>query len=113
MTGGAICNVISGRRREASNATTRTVSTVGKDSKSTVVGHVARSEMDNHADTTCFGSNFRLMYYTNKVCDVTPFSEAYSAMTNVPIVGACTGWIDPESGRPSEYRQRTPTLPTL
>jgi hypothetical protein len=28
--------------------------------------NVARMEVDNHADTTCFGSNFMLAYYTGK-----------------------------------------------
>ena len=90
--------MISGVRRVVSSIS-RNISRMGKDPKATIVGHMARTEVDNHADTTCFGSNFTLMYITNKVCDVTPFSEEYSAMTDIQIVGACTAWVEPTTGQ--------------
>jgi hypothetical protein len=60
---------------------------------------VARLEIDNHADTSCFGSNFTPIYFTGQVCDVSPFSSDYKPKTNVQISGACTAYDDPESGR--------------
>lgn len=62
----------------------------GHISGETKTDHVARLEIDNHADTTCFGANFLRTYVTNKVCDVVPFSEEYKAMNDIEIVGACT-----------------------
>ena len=60
--------------------------------------HVARLEIDNHADTCCFGSNFLPIYFTGKVCDVSPFSDAYKPTQNVQICGAVTAWDDPTTG---------------
>ena len=47
---------------------------------------VAQLEIDNHADTSCFGSSFVPLYWTGQVCDVTPFLSDYAPMTNVHIV---------------------------
>jgi hypothetical protein len=60
--------------------------------------NVARMEVDNHVDTTRFGSNFMLAYYTGKVCDVAPYSEEYQAMHDISVVGAYTAYDDPETG---------------
>lgn len=55
--------------------------------------------MDTHADTLCAGKNCTLMYYTNRACDVMPYSESYDAKTDVPIVTACTAYQDPKTGQ--------------
>jgi hypothetical protein len=59
---------------------------------------VARSEIDNHADTTCFGSNFTAVHFTGEQCEVSPFSEQYTSLTNIPVASAATAWDDPTTG---------------
>lgn len=61
-------------------------------------GFVSNMEIDNHADTHCFGKNFVPIYFTGKVCDVSPFADSYTAMTGVPICTACTAYDDPTTG---------------
>ncbi|TAN87586.1 MAG: hypothetical protein EYR95_16485, partial [Phormidium sp. SL48-SHIP] len=61
---------------------------------------IAYIELDSHADTCCFGSNFTPVNFTEYYCDVTPFSEEYSAMKDVPIASAATAWDNPETGEP-------------
>jgi hypothetical protein len=58
--------------------------------------NVAGMEVNNHADTTCFSSNFMLAYYTGKVCDVARYSEEYQAMHDISVVGAYTAYDDSE-----------------
>jgi hypothetical protein len=60
--------------------------------------NVVRMEVDNHVDTTCFGSNFMLAYYAGKVCDVAPYSEEYQAMHDISVAGAYIAYDDPETG---------------
>ena len=55
-------------------------------------------EIDNHADTCCLGSNFTPIYFTNYTCNVTPFSEEYSVMKDVPIASGVTAWDNPDTG---------------
>ena len=55
-------------------------------------------EMDSHADTIVCGSNCVIMPYTGKECDVTPCTDAYEAISNVPIVQAATAYDNPETG---------------
>jgi len=45
----------------------------------------ANSEIDNHADTCCLGSNFLPIYFTGKVCDVAPFLDSMPSESNVEI----------------------------
>ena len=42
-------------------------------------------EIDNHADTTCFGMNFRVTLFTSEVCSVSPFLAEYDSVADVPI----------------------------
>jgi hypothetical protein len=60
---------------------------------------IAKSEIDNHADTTCFGSNCTAIHFTGETCDVSPFSEQYTTMANLPIVLAATAWEYPDTGQ--------------
>ena len=53
-----------------------------------------RVEMDSHADTFIAGRNCLLMHYTERVCDVMPYSEDYEAKTAVPIVQVATGFTN-------------------
>ena len=60
--------------------------------------NIARMEMDNHADTCCFGSNFMPIYFTGQVCDVSPFMGTYKPTPDVQVASACTAYDDLQSG---------------
>ena len=67
------------------------ISSIIKDAPNvTTPGFESTNEMDSHADTCCLGSNWKLLYLTNDVVDVTPFSDRYDAMCDVPIGGGAT-----------------------
>ena len=51
-----------------------------------------RVELDSHADTFVAGRNCILMHYTERVCDVMPYSDDYESKTAIPIVKAATGF---------------------
>jgi hypothetical protein len=42
----------------------------------TTPNKIAQSEIDNHADTTCFGSYFTAIAFTGKHCNVSPFTDS-------------------------------------
>ena len=50
------------------------------------------SKIDNHADTTCFGRNFRPIYFTSKVCSVSPFLPEYNQQEDVQICMEATAF---------------------
>ncbi len=54
-------------------------------------------EIDNHADTTCFGKNFRVLSFTPEVCTVSPYLSEYDSLGDIPICTAATA-VDLESG---------------
>ncbi len=49
-------------------------------------------------DTCVAGPNFDIIQYTGEHCDVTPYSDEYKPITDVPIVNASTAYTDPETG---------------
>ena len=49
------------------------------------------TEMDNNADTHCFGANFRPISFTLEDSTVSPFIPEYAEQINVHI---CTGVTD-------------------
>ena len=51
-----------------------------------------RSELDSHVDTTVVGKNCVILCYTDRSCDVDPFSDKYTPMKDVPIVSASIGY---------------------
>ena len=55
------------------------------------------SEIDNHADTTCFGKNFRVISFTSEVCNVSPYLSEYASIEDIPICTAATA-VDLDSG---------------
>ena len=63
-----------------------------------VAGTLGRLELDSHADTCCFGANFTTMFITQYVCDVSPFSNEYTPMKDVPICSAATAYDDKTTG---------------
>ena len=45
----------------------------------------ARCEFDTHADTCALGQNFVPLYYTGRVCDVSPYNaDHYESEKDVP-----------------------------
>jgi hypothetical protein len=71
----------------------------GSDKAQTTPNTIARSEIDNHADTTCFGSNLTPIHFTGEHCEVSPFSDKYTNLTDVPVATAATAWDDLETGQ--------------
>ena len=47
------------------------------------------TELDTHADTIVAGKNTIVMSYTDKVCEVSPYSSDYESVKDVPIVSVC------------------------
>jgi len=54
-------------------------------------------EIDNHADTTCFGKNFRVFLFTSEVCSVSPYLSEYDSINDIPICTAATA-VDLDTG---------------
>ena len=48
------------------------------------------SEIDNHADTTCFGKNFRVISFMSEVCTVSPYMSEYDLHSDIPMCTAAT-----------------------
>ena len=46
------------------------------------------TDVDSHADTHCFGRNFRPIHWSGQECSVAPFLSEYSQQENIQI---CTG----------------------
>jgi hypothetical protein len=55
-------------------------------------------KVDTHADTCIAGSNFLMCEFDGTTCEVSPFTDEYQLMTDVPIVSAATARMDEESG---------------
>ena len=49
---------------------------------------VSNCELDSHADTCCLGANFLPIYFTGKVCDVSPFLDTMPIQNDIQV---CTG----------------------
>ena len=58
--------------------------------------------MLNHADTICFGRNFRPILFTLDVTTVSPFLPEYDSQMDVPIVTATPAY-DTEEGETITY----------
>ena len=69
--------------------TQRSISSVNNFSDS---GYTSTVEADSHADTFVAGKNCVPLHYTERTCDVQPYSDDYAPMTNVPIITAATGY---------------------
>ena len=50
-----------------------------------------KSKLDSHANTTVAGDNCIILRYTDRSCDVAPFSDKYTPRKDVPIVSPATG----------------------
>jgi hypothetical protein len=56
-------------------------------------------ELDTHADTSCDGTDCRIVAYSEKTCEVTPFHPDYHPIRDVPIVQAAAAYTCPETGQ--------------
>jgi hypothetical protein len=61
-------------------------------------GHSGRCEMDLHADTCVAGANFVICTFDGITCEVSPYTDSYEAIKDVPIVGVATAWTNPKTG---------------
>ena len=50
------------------------------------------TDIDNHADTHCFGNNFRPLSWSDLMCLVSSFLSEYTTTDNVEICTAETAW---------------------
>ena len=77
----------------------RTTLSVSSLQASTEFPHYASTlEADSHADTCVAGKNCVPLHYTERTCDVQPYSTAYQPVTGVSIITAATAYTAP-SGR--------------
>jgi len=51
-------------------------------------------ELDSHADMCCLGANFVPLYFTGKVCDVSPFLDSMPTQENVEVCTGATAYDD-------------------
>ena len=58
-----------------------------------------RVDLDSHADTFVAGRNCLCLSFTERVCDVLPYSDEYDAKTGVPIVTVATGYTAASGAR--------------
>ena len=65
----------------------------------TAVDYLARTEIDNHADTCCFGPNFAIISMTGVKCSVSTFSKEHEAMEDVEVASAYTAYDNPDDCR--------------
>ena len=77
----------------------RKVSKVFKGATRGSPGYEGRCELDSHADTFVAGRNCTLLHYTERVCDVMPYSDEYEAKSNVPIAQVATGYTSSNGQR--------------
>ena len=60
-----------------------------------------RTGLDSHADTCCTGSNMVVLELTGEKVTVTPYSDHYDALTDIPIATVVIVWEDLKTGLPS------------
>ena len=60
-----------------------------------MAGHIARNELDMHADMCCTGANWALMELTGDVCEVKLFLDFCDPMNEIPLAHCGTVWMGP------------------
>ena len=63
----------------------------------TTTGHIARNELDTHADTCCAGANWSVLELTGDICKVNPFLESYDPINEIPVARCCTVFTSPDT----------------
>jgi hypothetical protein len=90
-----ISKISSGKRYNRNQTHSTAVSAIHQYPSSKIE---AKAELDSHADTTVAGSTCRVIEYTEKVCDVFPFSSEYQPMKQVPVAKVATAYDHPQTG---------------
>jgi hypothetical protein len=57
-----------------------------------------RCELDSHADTIVAGDNMALLEATGETVNITPFSDEYVPLENIPVATCGTAYDDPATG---------------
>jgi hypothetical protein len=60
--------------------------------------NVNQSELDSHTDMCVACANTRVMDYTDTKVSVSPFSDSYQAIKDVPISTVAMAWDDSATG---------------
>ena len=60
--------------------------------------HHGRIELDSHADTIVFGRHCAVIHFTERCCDVSPYTNAYEQIKSAKIACAGTAWTLPALG---------------
>jgi hypothetical protein len=80
----------------------KSIEVINKLFKSTE-GTKGRCELDLHADTCVAGANFVAWEFSGLTCEVSPFTDEYESMKDVPVVTAATAWTNEETGETLFY----------
>ena len=51
--------------------------------------------MDTRADTCCAGANWKLVSFSNKVFEVSPFLDSYQTVKEITVARVSTVWMEP------------------
>ena len=60
-------------------------------------GQSGRCKLDSHVDTCVARANFAICEFDDMTCEVSPYTDSYESMKDVPIVGAATAWTKKET----------------
>ena len=66
--------------------------------KHSIPNTISANETDTNADTSCLGSNFAVLRFTNRSATVAPYHSEYQSIQNVPIVSGATVYDNPDNG---------------
>ena len=70
----------------------RSINKMERHNEGEIFWGACNTDIDNHADTHCFGQNFRPIFWTSQECTVSPFLAEYSEQVNIPICTAATSY---------------------
>ena len=73
----------------------RSINKMERHNEGEIFWGACNTDIDNHADTHCFGQNFRPIFWTSQECTVSPFLAEYSEQVNIPICTAATSYTLP------------------
>lgn len=65
---------------------------------SSSISSQSRTELDSHADSPVVGKNAIILYKTDMTVNVTPFSDDFGMMPEVPVVHAAVAYDCPRTG---------------
>ena len=57
------------------------------------------NDMYTHADTFYTGANWRLVSFSNEVCEVSPLLDSYYPVKDKPMARVSKVWIKPTTSR--------------